>query len=291
MKKIIISLLLSVFIFSQSSAYSPTSKDELILKSIYSKIDAILTKSPERIENLYEQIWLIKDKVKSERLGYILDALESYSYRTLTSRNNIDYKVLEVIDGDTVALDYLWTKIKVRMIWIDAPENSKTRFWYIEPYGYDAKEYLKDLVEWKSIKLELDSSQWLKDKYDRTLWYIFLDWENINNTMILEGYSKEYTYDKDYKYMELFLSSEKEAKLKEKLIWSDAGVQEVEEGSLDSGCVIKWNISWTSKEKIYHTPDCPDYNKTVISTSKWEQFFCTEEDAINAGWRKSLNCK
>ena len=240
---------------------------------------------------MYEQIWLIKDKVRSERLGYILDALESYSYETLTSRNNINYKVLEVIDGDTVALEYLWTKIKVRMIWIDAPENSKTRFWYIEPYGYEAKEYLKDLVEWKSIKLELDSSQWLKDKYDRTLWYIFLDWENINNTMILEGYSKEYTYDKDYKYRELFLSSEEEAKLDDKLIWSDVGVQKVGEENLDSGCVIKWNISWTSKEKIYHIPDCPDYNKTVIDISKWEQFFCTEEETINAGWRKPLNYK
>ncbi|QGY44830.1 hypothetical protein GM418_14485 [Maribellus comscasis] len=50
-------------------------------------------------------------------------------------------------------------------------------------------------------------------------------------------------------------------------------------------CNIKGNISKDGK-KIYHTPDSPWYAKTVISTSFGERWFCTEQEAENAGFRK-----
>ncbi|HEX7456359.1 MAG TPA: thermonuclease family protein, partial [Candidatus Nanoarchaeia archaeon] len=46
------------------------------------------------------------------------------------------------------------------------------------------------------------------------------------------------------------------------------------------------NIS-SSGEKIYHMPGQRYYNKTVISESKGERWFCSEEEAQKAGWRKS----
>lgn len=55
-------------------------------------------------------------------------------------------------------------------------------------------------------------------------------------------------------------------------------------------CKIKGNIS-SKGEKIYHTPGCNSYDKTVISTSVGEKWFCTEQDARDAGWRKAQNCK
>ena len=54
-------------------------------------------------------------------------------------------------------------------------------------------------------------------------------------------------------------------------------------------CDIKGNIS-TSGEKIYHTPDCPSYDNTVINLDKGEKWFCSEKEALEAGWRKALNC-
>ena len=48
-------------------------------------------------------------------------------------------------------------------------------------------------------------------------------------------------------------------------------------------CLIKGNISKSGK--IYHTPDSKFYKRVKIDTSKGERWFCTVEDAIDAGWR------
>ncbi len=48
-------------------------------------------------------------------------------------------------------------------------------------------------------------------------------------------------------------------------------------------CLIKGNIS--SKGRIYHLPGSESYEKTQISESKGERWFCTESEARAAGWR------
>ncbi len=57
----------------------------------------------------------------------------------------------------------------------------------------------------------------------------------------------------------------------------------------NTSCTIKGNISAT-KERIYHVIGCPNYNQTVIDTTKGERMFCSEQEAKDAGWRKALNC-
>lgn len=51
-------------------------------------------------------------------------------------------------------------------------------------------------------------------------------------------------------------------------------------------CTIKGNIS-SKGEKIYHVPGQRHYEKTVITPSKGERWFCTEAEARSAGWRAS----
>lgn len=48
---------------------------------------------------------------------------------------------------------------------------------------------------------------------------------------------------------------------------------------------IKGNISYKTGAKIYHLPGERLYDKTVIDTSSGERMFCTEQDAVDAGWR------
>ena len=52
-------------------------------------------------------------------------------------------------------------------------------------------------------------------------------------------------------------------------------------------CDIKGNISFETGEKIYHVPGQKYYSQTVIDTSFGERWFCSEEEARAAGWRKS----
>lgn len=49
-------------------------------------------------------------------------------------------------------------------------------------------------------------------------------------------------------------------------------------------CRIKGNIGGSGK--IYHVPGTAAYAKTKIDESKGERWFCTEEEARTAGWRK-----
>jgi hypothetical protein len=40
-------------------------------------------------------------------------------------------------------------------------------------------------------------------------------------------------------------------------------------------------------ERIYHVPGQRYYGKVVISWSKGERWFCTEQEAVTADWRKA----
>jgi len=51
-------------------------------------------------------------------------------------------------------------------------------------------------------------------------------------------------------------------------------------------CNIKGNVN-TRGERIYHVPGQRYYNKTEISASHGERWFCSEEEARAAGWRRS----
>lgn len=53
------------------------------------------------------------------------------------------------------------------------------------------------------------------------------------------------------------------------------------------GCTIKGNISVSTGEHWYHLPGMEDYDSTIITPDKGERWFCTEDEAIAAGWRKA----
>lgn len=55
----------------------------------------------------------------------------------------------------------------------------------------------------------------------------------------------------------------------------------------DPACDIKGNISINSGERIYHVRGQEFYNSTVIRPSYGERWFCSEDDARNAGWRRA----
>lgn len=54
-----------------------------------------------------------------------------------------------------------------------------------------------------------------------------------------------------------------------------------------SRCDIKGNVSIETGERIYHVPGQKYYSKTNILPRYGERFFCSEKEAISAGWRRS----
>jgi hypothetical protein len=53
------------------------------------------------------------------------------------------------------------------------------------------------------------------------------------------------------------------------------------------GCDVKGNVGFNDGTKIYHIPGGKFYDATTIDPRYGERWFCTEEDAVNNGWRKS----
>ena len=53
------------------------------------------------------------------------------------------------------------------------------------------------------------------------------------------------------------------------------------------GCPIKGNISIDGRERIYHVPEQRYYYATRINWFRGERWFCSEQAARAAGWRKA----
>jgi micrococcal nuclease len=209
------------------------------------------------------------------------------------------YEVVKVVDGDTLDVMIDGKAERLRLIGINTPETVDPRK-PVECFGAEASNKAKALLSGKKISLESDSSQGERDKYDRLLRYVFLeDGTNFNLLMIREGYAYEYTYNLPYKYQSEFKDAQKEASVNKIGLWGNTCetppaqtanvVSTPTQSDTANSCTIKGNIS-SSGEKIFHTVGCGSYSKTVIDESAGEKWFCTEQEAIDAGWRKALNC-
>jgi micrococcal nuclease len=211
------------------------------------------------------------------------------------------FDVVKVVDGDTIDVSVNGTIERMRLIGINTPETVDPRK-PVECFGVEASSKAKSLLGGKKVVLESDSSQGEKDKYGRLLRYVFLeDGTNFNLTMIKEGYAYEYTCNTPYKYQLEFKKAQKEAETNKAGLWGDTcngkttqsvitnptSTTQTNQGS--GSCTIKGNIN-SKGEKIYHSIGCGSYKNTVINESQGEQWFCSDEEAVNAGWRKALNC-
>jgi micrococcal nuclease len=219
MKKFIASILVFLTLTTWVIAYNPTDNDNKILNNLYPKLDVIWNKSSAALKKLWTQIDVLREKYKNnERVYFILSQTVNY----INDKYSVfpTYKVVKVTDWDTLQINYNWKDESFRLIWIDSPESYATRFWYKECFWDEASSYLKNLLDWKNVKIEFDESQWKTDKYWRYLAYIFLDWVNMNEKMIKDGYAWEYTYNKTYKYQSNFKSDQDIAKDNKVWLWS-----------------------------------------------------------------------
>lgn len=131
------------------------------------------------------------------------------------------YTFLKVIDWDTLKVKNNNEEINIRMIGLDAPEKSTTRYWYTECFWNEATSHINEILSWiTAIQVEQDPTQWETDKYWRLLWYVFLSWNNINQKMIEDGYWFEYTYNLPYKYQKEFKKAEKSARINKLWLWN-----------------------------------------------------------------------
>ena len=208
----------------------------------------------------------------------------------VVSAEPVLHRVTRVIDGDTIEVDYFGERRRVRYIGIDTPETVHPSR-PVECFGTEAAARNHQLVANQLVRLERDITD--TDKYNRLLRYVYVDEVFINERLVAEGYATVFTYPPDVRYTELFQAAEAAARAAERGLWG-AGCTPATSTrpTTDTGevCVIKGNISQTTGERIYHVPGCDYYDQTIITPTSGERWFCTEAEALAAGWRKALNC-
>ncbi len=129
--------------------------------------------------------------------------------------------VRRVVDGDTLVLE---NKERVRLIGVDTPETKHPRR-PVEYYGKEASAFTKRMVQGKRVRLEFDQANahiGHKDRYRRTLAYVFLeDGTFLNAEIIKQGYGFAYTRF-PFKYMDEFRRYEREAREQNRGLWGQS---------------------------------------------------------------------
>jgi endonuclease YncB( thermonuclease family) len=130
------------------------------------------------------------------------------------------YRIVEVIDGDTIKVDIGGKIETIRLIGMDTPEIASPHNPQDDYFGPEATRYTKQLLENQSVYLIPDPMQSNRDKYNRLLRYVFLeDGTLVNAKLVAEGYAYNYIYE-PFQFMKQFDYLEKQAKENQLGLWS-----------------------------------------------------------------------
>lgn len=180
-------------------------------------------------------------------------------------------RVVAVPDGDSIQLA---DGRRVRLLGIDAPERGRC-------LADEAREKLRSFVLRKHVRLK----DTVTDDYGRVL-AIVIVWPNfvVNRAMLSAGLARN-TFSAEKDYAPTLKQAYEEAKSKKLGIFS--AVCRTSEPSGE--CTIKGNVR--DSQKIYHLPGCDNYAQTIIDEAFGDRWFCSEAEAITAGFTKASGCR
>jgi len=198
------------------------------------------------------------------------------------------YQVVEITDGDTIKViplskiksfssnnkDYVLT---IRYIGVDTPELGRGEQ-ENDCYAEQAMEINENLVLNKKIRLEFDKNK--MDRFGRYLAYVYTPDKVFVNKYLLENGAGEFQIDTvNLKYQEILIEAAEKGHQQQKGLWEKCATDEEK-------CSIKGNLTKNDK-RFYHLPHFRHYNQVKINLDKGDRWFCTEEDAVKAGFEKA----
>lgn len=183
-----------------------------------------------------------------------------------TKSSSLTFTVTKVVDGDTIDVKINGREEKIRLIGINAPESG-------DCFGKEATDKAKELLGSKSVELEADPTQDERDKYHRLLRYVFVQDLNFEELMVREGFAKEYTYNKPYKYQALFKSAQGEAQNNKRGLWAD--------GACDDNSKVK-----TQNSKLVPSSSRSAQSSYVCDCSK----LCSQISTCDEAYFQLNNC-
>lgn len=190
-----------------------------------------------------------------------------YNDKKLTEYNRVN----KIIDGDTFVLN---TGQRVRLLGINAPEVGLCG-------SQEATTELSKLTLNKNVVL-VDT---FTDTYSRMISLVYVNNVLVNEKLLEQGFGRA---DGASNSQSQSLRKASQYAQENKLgLYSSLCRKENPE---QSSCLIKGNIDKITKEKRYHFPGCREYNNTIVEKDLGENWFCTDAEAVKAGYTKAQNC-
>ena len=159
----------------------------------------------------------------SEALHQAVHTMESWFDPNPKPSEEI-YPVVWVFDGDTILVRIEEKEVTIRMIGIDAPESVHQDETKNTPEGGIASAWLKEYLKGKSVALEYDRE--LTDQYGRTLAYVYLNDELVEDAILKAGMARTMILEPNVKYEKHLMESEREAQKNGAGFWGTGFFQE-----------------------------------------------------------------
>jgi len=99
-----------------------------------------------------------------------------------------EYQVSRVVDGDTLEVKKGAIKLTVRLVGIDAPEESHKKNEPGQPFSQKSTQYLAKIA----LNRPADVKSYGSDRYGRVLGEVFVDGNNVNLEMVKAGLAEVY---------------------------------------------------------------------------------------------------
>ena len=207
-------------------------------------------------------------KTQSEGFGTAIAQTNrsmSVSYSAEDFTGDTAYKVIRVIDGDTVKIDYNGKATNVRLIGVDTPETvhpSKP----VEVYGKEASDFTKNLLLGESVYLRFDTDR--TDTFGRLLVYLYRapDGLFVNLEIVRQGYGHAYTQF-PFKHMELFRYYGNRARTAGKGLYGVPQARVISLSGESTAVESEGEVYVTRTGKKYHREGCISLRRSKIPIS------------------------
>jgi Micrococcal nuclease (thermonuclease) homologs len=114
------------------------------------------------------------------------------------------YEVDRVVDGDTLIVNIDGERTRVRLIGVNTPESVAEDESRNTEEGVAASNYVKELIDQTGFEVWLEYDNERYDQYDRTLAYVYIDYEGelvmLERILIEEGYAEPVLYGENDRY-------------------------------------------------------------------------------------------
>jgi micrococcal nuclease len=180
------------------------------------------------------------------------------------------YIAVRVFDGDTFE-----TKEKqyIRLSGINSPEMGQCG-------SEEAKKELEKLILGKQLYIKV-----LYHIGSRIMGLVYTNKGLVSTAMLASGWAE--LNDRENLDLPEFKTATNQAREKKIGIFSGLCTQEI--NPKNPTCSIKANVT-AKGQPTYHFPGCQAYATTKLELHHGDRWFCTEKEALKAGFRKAETC-